>query len=236
LFKTSLLSAASIGGCVITVVRGFIDKWKPKEKEETLTSKIKNVGKKQEPIKTQIAQVTQRLDMQTRSLDAAVARFQTREDELFNRVVKAMTNRETARANILATELSELRKAKKFLNNASLALQSVSMRLSTVSEMGDLVTILGPAKNALGGISNDMCSIFPQASEELGNIGNLLSEIMVTTQQNDMQQVSSTMASADALSILEEAEAAAGNQLQSRLPEIDSFDNVGVRKRASLDV
>jgi division protein CdvB (Snf7/Vps24/ESCRT-III family) len=131
-----------------------------------------------------------------------------------------MTNREMARANILATELAEIRKVTKMLSQASLGLQSISMRLNTVSEMGDLVTMLNPAKAALGGISSEMCNIFPQASEELGNIGNILSDIMCTTHQSsDMQQVNTTITNADAMSILEEAEVAAENNLKAQLPE-----------------
>ncbi len=60
------------------VVRGFTDRWKQKEKEqnpESLVSKIKNVGQPTVGLKEQIATVTQRLDAQTRNLDAAVIRF-----------------------------------------------------------------------------------------------------------------------------------------------------------------
>ena len=141
------------------------------------------MAKPQENLKEQISLVTQRLDAQTRTLDAAVHRFEVRDADIFQRVVKAMTERDTARANILATELGEIRKVEKMLTHASLALQSVSMRLSTVSEMGDVVAVLSPAKSMLNNIRSEMCSILPEASQELGNIGNLLSDIVTTTNQ-----------------------------------------------------
>jgi division protein CdvB (Snf7/Vps24/ESCRT-III family) len=217
------------------VVKGFTDRWKPKEEDTSLSSKIKNAAKKQEPIKEQISQVTQRLDIQTRTLDAAVLRFQNRGGDVFNRVVKAMADRDMARANILATELAEIRKVEKMLSQASLGLQTISMRLNTVSEMGDIVTMLNPAKAALSGISSEMCNIFPQASQELGNIGSLLSDIMCTTHQSDdMQQVNTTMTNADAMSILEEAEVAAGNQLKAQLPEVGILDKP-TQRRTSIE-
>ncbi|MDR2700638.1 MAG: hypothetical protein LBC12_07590 [Nitrososphaerota archaeon] len=92
-----------------------------------------------------------------------------------------MENREQARANIYATELGEIRKVKKMLFHASLALQSVSIRLNTVSEMGDLVTVLSPATTVLNGIRSEMGSIMPETSQELDNIGSILSEICSTT-------------------------------------------------------
>lgn len=177
--------------------------------------------------------VTQRLDIQTKTLDAAVLRFQNRDAEVFNRIVKAMSQRDQARANILATELSEIRKVEKMLSHASLALQSVSMRLSTVSELGDVVAVLSPAKSLLNNVKTEMCSIMPEASQELGNIGNLLSEIVTTTNQSNDMPTNTVMASADALQILEEAEVAAESRLKDRLPEIGFEHNV--QKKTSLE-
>jgi division protein CdvB (Snf7/Vps24/ESCRT-III family) len=205
------------------VVRGFTDRWKQKEKDtesESIVSKIKNVGQPTVGLKEQIATVTQRLDVQTRSLDAAVIRFQNRDKEIFGRIIKAMSQRDDQRANILATELAEIRKVEKMLSHSSLALQSVSMRLSTVSELGDVVAVLAPAKGLLNNVRTEMCGIFPEASAELGNIGNLLTEICTTTSGSSDLQVGNITASADALQILEEAEIAAERRLSDRLPEI----------------
>jgi division protein CdvB (Snf7/Vps24/ESCRT-III family) len=211
----------------------FINKWKEKEETPSVISKIKNIAKPQENLKEQIGMVTQRLDAQTRTLDAAVHRFEMRDKEIFQRVVKAMTERDTARANILATELGEIRKVEKMLSHASLGLQSVSMRLSTVSEMGDLVDILSPAKGMLNGIRSEMCSILPEAGMELGSIGNLLSDICASTNQGNDAPVNTIMASADALQILEEAEVAAENRLREKIPE--AVTGAGINKRASLE-
>ncbi len=215
------------------MVNRFINRWKEKEETPSVVSKIKNIVKPQESLKDQISLVTQRLDVQTKTLDAAVHRFEIRDADIFQRVVKAMTERDTARANILATELGEIRKVEKMLSHASLALQSVSMRLSTVSEMGDVVTVLSPAKSMLNNIRSEMCSILPEASQELGNIGNLLSDIVTTTNQGSDMPENTIMASADALQILEEAEVAAERRLKEKFPE--AATGVAVNKRAGIE-
>jgi division protein CdvB (Snf7/Vps24/ESCRT-III family) len=216
------------------LVNRFTSKWTKKEEEPSIASKIKNVGKTEVPLKEQISQVTQRLDTQTRSLDAAVQRFQARDAEIFQRVVKAMTQRDNARANILATELGEIRKVEKMLSHASIALQSVSMRLSTVSEMGDVVAMLSPAKSMLNSVRSEMCSILPEASMELGNIGNLLTDIVSTTNQSSDMPENSIMASADAMSILQEAEVAAEKRLGEKFPEVSAA--VPMNRRTSIEV
>jgi division protein CdvB (Snf7/Vps24/ESCRT-III family) len=216
------------------MVKGFTDRWTQKEREPSVVDKIKNVASPQVSIKDQITSVIQRLEMQTKSLDAAVLRFQNRGAEIFNRIVKAMANHESARANILATELSEIRKVQKMLNHASLALQSVSMRLSTVSEMGDLVAILSPARGVLSSVRTEMCSILPEASQELGNIGNLLSDICTTSSQDLNMPNAGPAPNTEALQILEEAELAAERRLNQQLPEIDVTPENNIRRRANL--
>ena len=217
------------------MAKGFTDKWTQKEKESSVVDKIKKVAAPEVSLKDQITSVTQRLDMQTKTLDGAVLRFQNRDAEIFNRIVKAMANHESARANILATELSEIRKVQKMLSNASLALQSVSMRLATVSEMGDLVAILSPARGVLSSVRTEMCSIFPEASEELGTIGNLLSDICTTSSQ-DLNVPDAVVApNTEALQILEEAEIAAERRLNQQLPEVELPSENNIRRRTSIE-
>jgi len=57
--------------------------------------------------------VIQRLDVQTKTLDVAIQRFQSRDANMFQCVVKAIANRDQERANILANELHEIRKVEK---------------------------------------------------------------------------------------------------------------------------
>ncbi|MGA3111799.1 MAG: hypothetical protein ABSE15_07175 [Candidatus Bathyarchaeia archaeon] len=191
-------------------------------------SKVKSVVKPQENLKEQIALVIQRIDVQTRTLDAAVQRFQNRDADIFNRVVKAFSQRDEARANILATELAEIRKIEKMLTHASLAMQSVSMRLNTVSEMGDLVAVLSPAKSVINSVRSGMCDILPEASAELGSIGNLLNDIVGTTCQTQDIPVNNTRIDPEAEAILKEAEMVTERKLKQQLPEI-AENNAGER-------
>ena len=214
--------------------RRFIDRWKEKEVDPSLISKIKNIGKPSDNLKDQISVVSQRLEVQTKTLDAAVQRFQTRDADIFRHVVKALSDRDNARANILATELGEIRKVEKMLMHASLALESVSMRLRTVSEVGDLVTVLGPAASVLQTVRSGMCSIIPEASAELESIGGLLGEIVTSTNQSaDVPMNTTARLNDDALAILEEAESAAEKKLRDSLPEVTT--GKPSRQLASVD-
>lgn len=215
------------------MVNRFVDRWKEKEKQPSIASKIKNIGKPSESLKQQINVVTQRINVQTRKLDTAVKRFESRDAELFKRVVKALSERDTARANVFASELSEVRKVEKMLMHASLALESVSMRLNTVSELGDLVTVLAPAASVLNNIRSGMSTVFPEASQELENIGGLLSEIVTTTNQSTGMPMNVNTANAEAEKILEEAELAAEKRIRDQFPDVAA--GAAMRERTSVE-
>jgi len=215
------------------LVNRFLDKWKDKESQPSITSKIKNIGKPSQDIKQQISLVTKRIDVQTQTLDVAVQRFESRDAAIFQRVVKAMADRDQARANILATELGEIRKVEKMLTQASIALESVSMRLNTVSEVGDLVAVLAPAASVLNNIRTGMSTVLPQASQELESIGSLLGDIVTSTNQSAEVPVNIGTANPEAEKILEEAELEAEKRLREQFPDVAT--ETAVRKKTSID-
>jgi len=215
------------------MVNLFNGRWKAKDKQPNVLARIKDVGKPPENLKQQISVVIQRMDLQTQKLDMSVKRFENRDSDLFGRVIKAISERDEARANIFATELSEIRKIEKILTQASLAMQSVSMRLNTISEMGDLVAVLSPAKSVLNSIGSEMCGILPEASQELGSIGNLLSDIVGTTCQTNDLQLNTARVDPEAEKILRDAELAAEKKLKQQLPDAAAENSFG--RYASLE-
>ena len=216
------------------MVKKFFDRWKDKEREQpSLSSKIKNIGKPSENVREQIGLVIQRLDVQTKKLDIAVKRFENRDVDLFKCVVKALSERDKARANIFASELWEIRKVEKMLMQESLALESVSMRLSTVSEIGDLVTVLAPAASVLNNIRSGMSTVLPEAGQELENIGSLLTDIVTSTNQSTEMPMNIGTANTEAEKILEEAELAAEKRLREQFPE--AATGAAMSKKASIE-
>jgi division protein CdvB (Snf7/Vps24/ESCRT-III family) len=204
------------------LVDGFVNKWKEKPQQSSFMSKIRDVGKPSVGLKKQISMVLQRIEVQKNKLNNALNRFEQRDATLFKRTVKALSERDNMRANVLAGELAEIRKVEKMLMHASLALESVSLRLNTVSELGDIVTVIAPAAGVLNNIRNGMAGVFPEAGRELENIGTLLTDIVSTTHQDTGMPVNIGTASLEAEKILSEAETAAEQKLREQLPEISA--------------
>jgi division protein CdvB (Snf7/Vps24/ESCRT-III family) len=200
----------------------FVDRWRKKETQPSLTERIKNVTNPPGNLKQQLADVTRQMDIQVQKLDNAGKRFERRDATIFKRVVKAISERDTGRANIFANELAEIRKVEKIVMHAKLAMESISMRLSTVSELGDVVMVLAPAANVLKNIGSEMSGIFPEANNELESIGGLLNEIVTSTTQTSGLPVNVEAANVEAEKILEEAEKAAEERIKQQLPDVAS--------------
>ena len=215
------------------MVDQFVDRWKEKEQQSSIVSKIKEFGKPSNGLKQQINTVIQQIEVQKLKLNNASSRFEKRDATLFMRTVKALSEKDTMRANVLAGELAEIRKVEKMLMHATLALESVSLRLNTVSELGDIVTVIAPAADVLNNIRSGMTGIFPEAGRELENIGTLLTDIVSTTNQNTGTPVNIGNASAEATKILEEAEAAAEKKLKEQFPEISTA--VPTQEKTSIE-
>ena len=217
------------------MVKKFFENWREKETDQpSYSHTIPIIGKPPESVKDQINTAIQRLDIQTKTLDCAVKRFETRDATIFQCVVKAISNRDKARANILASELWEIRKVEKMLMHESLALESICMRLKTVSELGDVVAVLGPAASMLREVRSGMSSVLPEASQELESIGSLLNDIVTSTNQSTESPVNIGAANADAQKILEEAEVAAEVRLKEQFPDVTT--KVATAKKTVLEL
>ena len=204
------------------MVNNFINRWNNKEKDSSILSRIKESGKPSQGLKQQIATVIQKIEVQKNKLNNASQRFEQRNSTLFNRITKALTERDTMRANVLASELAEIRKVEKMLMHAGLALESVSIRLKTVSELGEVMTVLAPAAGVLNSIRGGMSGIFPEAGREIENIGSLLNDIVSTTNQDMRSPVDIKSAGLEATKILKEAEETASKKLREQFPEVSN--------------
>jgi division protein CdvB (Snf7/Vps24/ESCRT-III family) len=153
-------------------------------------------------------------------LDQAGEKFSVRDRTIFARIVDAYTKHDTARANVFANELAEIRKMEKLITNARLALEQIVLRLRTVSELGDVVSTLGPAVGVLRTVRSGLVSVFPEAESELGEIGNLLSGIMMEAGTETGMSLNFNAVNEDATKILTEASTVAEQRIKEKFPDL----------------
>lgn len=200
----------------------FAKKWETKREEAPFTNKIKDAVKPPGPLKPRLDFATRRIDLQVQKLDQANERFSQRDRAIFAKIVDAYTKHDSARANVFANELAEVRKMSKLIMNAKLALEQITLRLRTVSELGDVVSTLGPAVGVLRSVRSGLVSVFPEAENELGEIGNMLSGIMIEAGQGSGMTLNFDSVNEDASKILTEAATVAEQKIKDKFPDLPS--------------
>ena len=198
----------------------FAKKWETKRDDQPFTNRIKDAVQPPGPLKPRLDFAVRRIELQVQKLDQATDRFTQRDKAIFARIVDAYTKHDTARANVFASELAEVRKMERLIINARLALEQIVLRLRTVSELGDVVSTLGPAVGVLRSVKAGLVSVFPEAESELGEIGNMLSGIMIEAGQGSGMTLNFDTVNEDAQNILTEASTVAEQRIKEKFPEL----------------
>lgn len=198
----------------------FAKRWESKREEQPFSNKLKEAVRPPGPLKPRLDFAVRRIELQVQKLDQATERFDQRDKTIFARIVDAYTKHDTARANVFASELAEIRKMEKLIINARLALEQIVLRLRTVSELGDVVSTLGPAVGVLRSVRAGLVSVFPEAESELGEIGNMLSGIMIEAGQGSGMTLNFDTVNEDATKILTEAATVAEQRVKDKFPEL----------------
>jgi division protein CdvB (Snf7/Vps24/ESCRT-III family) len=107
----------------------------------------------------------------------------------------------------------------KLVMNARLALDQVALRIRTVTELGDIVSTLGPA---IGDCAESAAAwaAYSRSSYELADIGNMLSGIMFDAGSGAGMTLNFDSVNEDAAKILSEAATVAEQRVSSNFPDL----------------
>jgi division protein CdvB (Snf7/Vps24/ESCRT-III family) len=198
----------------------FSKRWETKRDDTPFQNRLKEAVKPPGPLKPRLDFAVRRIELQVQKLDQATDRFSQRDKTIFARIVDAYSKHDSSRANVFANELAEIRKMERLIINARLALEQIVLRLRTVSELGDVVSTLGPAVGVLRSVRAGLVSVFPEAESELGEIGNMLSGIMMEAGSGTGMTLNFDNVNEDAGKILNEAATVAEQRIKDKFPEL----------------
>lgn len=200
---------------------GFMKGWDAESKEPAI-SRFEAHFHRKPSVKEQISTALYRLKAQQNKLEAAAARMQLHDKEIFNKCVSSQLSHDSARAAMYANECAEVRKMAKVTVQCQMALEQVSLRLETIQEFGDIAGMMGPVANVVHSITNQISGVMPEVGLELGQIGELLTGVI-----DDAGEVTGTSydvatPNPESSKILDEANAIAEQHVKERFPELPS--------------
>jgi division protein CdvB (Snf7/Vps24/ESCRT-III family) len=199
---------------------GFDKNWS-NQSRASASEKLKESLRPQGPLKPRIETAVNKLQLQTSKLDTMITKLNERDASLFRRVVDAMQKHDTDSAKVLSNELAEVRKIAKTLGQAKMALEQVSLRLSTIHDMGDAMVALGPAMSSIKSLKPSLGRFVPGADNEINNMQTLLSGIMMESLQGSSTGIElNTSGGGDIDQIMMEASAVAEQKVNDKFPSI----------------
>jgi len=178
----------------------------------------KLVGVPPKPLKSKITEAATRLRIQSNKLDQSVNRMESRDRQMFDKVVKSLMSKDKERATLYANECAEIRKVAKVMIGSQLALERVLVRMETVGDLGDVLVSIAPAVEVIRGIKDTIRIVVPEVSLELDQIHGMLNETVI--EAGHIYDRSYSMdATEEAEKILGEANAIAEQRVKERFPE-----------------
>jgi len=199
----------------------FISKWTKPEKP-SFTERIRNTIKPPPPLKPRIEQAQRKLQLQVARLDAVSSKLREKDQALFRNIVSAVQQHDMQYSAVLSNELSQLRKIGKMVSHAKLALEQIQIRLSTITELGDVVVALNPAMAVVKNVRSGLVGMMPEVDSEMEEISQLLSGLLVESAQvpNSSVPLTHDATDSDAQSILDEAASIVENSVKDKLPDL----------------
>jgi division protein CdvB (Snf7/Vps24/ESCRT-III family) len=184
--------------------------------------KLKETLASQSPLKPKIETAVNKLHLQISKLDNIVTKLNERDASLFRRVVDAVQRHDTSATKVLSNELAEVRKISRTLGQSKIALEQVSMRLSTIHDMGDVMVALGPAITSMKSLKPGLGKFLPGADSEINNMQTMLNGIMTESLQSSsgLEIEVNTGSGNDIDQIMVEASAVAEQKMNDKFPSI----------------
>jgi division protein CdvB (Snf7/Vps24/ESCRT-III family) len=164
-------------------------------------------------------------------------KMQEKDQLIFKRIVNSLQNHDSHYAKVLSSELSQVRKMKQMAVSAKLALEQIQLRLNTITELGNVVVTLSPAMSEIKGIQGRLSSMMPKADQSLGEISNLLGNIMNESGHIPTADIapSNSGLNEEAMKIIEEASTIVEESMKDKFPDLPSTTTMQTGKtEASL--
>ena len=202
---------------------------------ESLSQKVLGKVRPDEPLKNKIEFAQRKLQSQITQLDGINTKLQRKHDGIFEKIVNAQKNHKNGFAKAYAIELAQLRKMKNMVSGAKLSMEQVQLRLSTVSELGDVVVTLSPAMSLIKGLSSSLSGIMPEANASMNDLSQILGDVLGGSSVNGNGMMDAGISdNPDTLAILEEAHSVIEGDTKVSIPEVpENLKHEIVQKRTA---
>jgi division protein CdvB (Snf7/Vps24/ESCRT-III family) len=171
-------------------------------------------------MKQRISECLFKLKVQERKLERTSYQMQQRDQGLYGKCVLASQGKNTQLASMYANECAELRKMAKVVLHSEMALETVTLRLQTIRDFGDIAYTMRPVAHVVGVLKSQLEGVLPEVSMELAEVNESLEGMAVEVGETAETSFDTSASSGEAQQILQEATTVADQKMKERFPEL----------------
>jgi len=159
------------------------------------------------------------INTQISQLQLMDKKFSTIDSSFSSKIAQNIKSGNNTRANVIANELSAVRRLRKNTQNASLALEVVAMRFTTINEFSTMMDTINPTIDMLADIQKDLSKSVPSATNVLSQVHTMSTDVLINSTINTESKIGSVV-DKDALSILNDVQNSLEDEAKEKLPEV----------------
>lgn len=186
---------------------------------KTWTNRIKE-AMHPPPIRQKISSCLFKLKLQQRKLERTSYHLQQRDQALYGKCVLATQSKNTQLASMYANECAELRKMAKVVLHSEMALETVTLRLQTIRDFGEIAYTMKPVAHVVGILKSQLEGVLPEVSMQLAEVNESLEGMAIEVGETAETSFDSAASSEAAQQILQEANTVAEQKMKERFPEL----------------
>ena len=183
-----------------------------------LSQKVLDKVKPETSLKNRISFAEKKLQIQITRLDETHQKLQKNHEHVFQKIVTAQKTGNKSRAKAYALEVQEIRKVRKVIGEAKLAMEQIKLRLNTVSELGDVVVTLSPCMSLIKGLAPSISGFVPEINTSMNELSNMLGNMISDSSLKTESIMESNQDSVDTKAILDEVNAVLEGETKTNIP------------------
>ena len=199
---------------------GYISKnWRGVKNSINLSQKFLNKVKPETALKNKVEVAGKKMEQQILRLEQAHNKLKQNHEHIFKKIVEAKLTRNESKARTYAAELLEIRKVRDKIGGAKLAMEQIKLRLSTVSELGDIVVTLSPCMSLIKGLAPSISALMPQMHSSMENLTSTLGDMITDSSLTQESMTPTYQGNEETEAILKEAHNVLEGRTLSNIPE-----------------
>jgi division protein CdvB (Snf7/Vps24/ESCRT-III family) len=175
------------------------------------------------PLKPRVDAVINRIDFQVSKLEIVLKDLKSKDDETFRSAISSVKDNKTQYSQysgVCLSDLVQIRKLIRMVILSKVVFENLNIKLSTVSSIVDLVSILSPAVALVKNIRSSLISYMPESKEEVGSISGLIGGILVDAAQIGSYMINFETANEKASHLMTEASLIAERKIKEEFADI----------------